>query len=133
MNMTENQKGKSFIDRFFDKADAVADGLNQMIAEPEPHEDLIEAEVVQESINIIFGGITARYYQRGLIWHAFTNMSNPPLCGMRGFHSDMVESYRRANVTSKEAIVFCFGCLSKMEEKLGGRAAPKQLTSESQR
>lgn len=76
-------------------------------------DDVVDAEIVSESpaSSYAFGGIPATD-GRGVIWHIYAQPGPITVCGRRYDP----QSWWRPNPSSKQAILCCFGCLSRLTQ-----------------
>lgn len=122
--------------RIMDKAEPVVEGVARVLShvhipgEDTRSEDVIDAEIVSETpaiaesarppmkalppppLSIVFGAERGPD-GRGMIFHAFRQIGTSPLCERK--LRERPEVWWRPNSRSREAILFCFGCLSHLE------------------
>lgn len=75
----------------------------------------------------VFGGIAAKD-GRGIIWHAFDTSKMPAATLCKPEKRVDPETWWRPNPNSREAILFCFGCLSRIVLRMSTVSAQRSLT-----
>lgn len=113
---------KSILDSLNSIMDGVESGIGKaekvlgkvyVPGDEDSNSDAEDAEIISESpaSDYVFGGIPGSD-GRGIIWHIYAQPGPITVCGRK--YSP--ESWWRPNATSKEAILCCFGCLSRLAQ-----------------
>lgn len=108
-----NENDRSFLDNLLDKIEPIADkvvgGLSHVHHPDKDYSNEAPPPPPPTEIpRVVFGQLRSRDGRQG-IFHVYQTMDST-LCNRH----EQPESWWRPNTTSREAIVMCFGCLSRL-------------------